>query len=102
VRGQRAERRTETGEFGAMVVRMIAAMAHRVGASDIDEFGALWEVRIEANRAAAAAIDELRAKGFSWAQIAAEAGVSRQALCQWRKRRPGSSGCNDPLTLETR
>jgi hypothetical protein len=44
VRGQRAERVTETGEFGRAAVRMIRAMAGRVGASDIAAFGAMWNV----------------------------------------------------------
>jgi hypothetical protein len=97
VRGQRAERRTETGEFGQMVVRMIGTMARRVGGSDIAAFGALWEVRSAADRACVAAIDGLRAKGFSWAEIAAEAGQTRQGLTQWRQRRSAQSEGNDPL-----
>jgi hypothetical protein len=80
-----------------MVVRMIENMARRVGGSDIAAFGALWEVRVAADRACVAAIDGLRAKGFSWAEIAAEAGQSRQGLAQWRGRRDARSGVNDPL-----
>jgi hypothetical protein len=99
-RGQRAERRTETSDFGQMVVRMIGTMARRVGGSDIAAFGALWEVRAAADQACAAAIDGLRAKGFSWAQIAAEAGQSRQGLTQWRQRRDAQFGGNDLLRRE--
>ncbi|MDR3033904.1 MAG: hypothetical protein LBV78_12500 [Kitasatospora sp.] len=91
VRGQRSERRYDTGEFGQAAVRMIAALANRVGASDAAELGALWEVRAAADRAAAEAIDRLRAQGFSWYALAAEVGVSRQALTKWRARRPGAS-----------
>jgi hypothetical protein len=87
VRGQRAERVTETGEFGRAAVRMIRAMARRVGASDIAEFGAMWEVMTEAEHAVTEAIDHLRAAGFSWAQIGAEVGWGRQRLTQWRQRR---------------
>lgn len=97
VRGQRAERRTETGEFGQAVVRMIRVMARRVGASDIAAFGALWEVRAVVDRACATAIDQLRDEGFSWDALAAETGVSRQALSQWRKRRPVQPGVNGSL-----
>ena len=53
-----------------MVIRMIRAHAARVGASDLAAFGSLWELRVEADRAVADAIDELRAKGFSWAELA--------------------------------
>lgn len=87
VRGQRAERVTETGEFGRAAVRMIRAMARRVGASDIAEFGAQWEVMTEAEHAVTGAIDHLRAVGFSWAEIGAEIGWSKQRLSQWRQRR---------------
>jgi hypothetical protein len=87
VRGQRSERRTETGEFGSAAVRMIRTMARRVGASDIAEFGAMWEVMTEAEHAVTGAIDGLRASGFSWAEIGAEVGWSKQRLSQWRQRR---------------
>ena len=87
IRGQRAERRAETGEFGRAAICMIRAMARRVGASDIAEFGAMWEVMTEAEAAVTEAIDHLRAAGFSWAEIGAEVGWGRQRLTQWRQRR---------------
>jgi hypothetical protein len=87
IRGQRAERHAETGEFGRAAIRMIRAMAKRVGASDIAEFGAMWEVMTEAEHAVTEAIDHLRAAGFSWAKIGAEIGWGRQRLTQWRQRR---------------
>jgi hypothetical protein len=87
LRGQRSERVTETGEFGRAAVRMIRAMAGRVGASDIAEFGAVWEVMTEAEHAVTRAIDELRESGYSWAEIGAEIGWGRQRLTQWRQRR---------------
>ncbi len=64
-RGQRAERITETGEFGRAAIRMIRQMARRVGASDIAEFGAMWEVMEESERAVTKTVDDLRAVGFS-------------------------------------
>ena len=45
----------------------------------------MWQIRAAAEHAVAAAIDGLRAKGFSWAEIAAETGLSRQGLAQWRQ-----------------
>ncbi len=87
IRGQRAENRTETGDFGKAAIRMIRAMARRVGANDIAEFGAMWEVMTEAEHAVTEAIDDLRASGFSWAEIAAEIAWSKQRLSQWRQRR---------------
>jgi hypothetical protein len=93
-RGQRAERRHDTAEIGEAAVRMIRATGARVGANDIAAFGALWEVRAVVDRACAAAIDGLRAEGFSWDALADEVGVTGQALSQWRKRRPAQPGPN--------
>ena len=77
---------------------MIRATARRVGASDIAEFGLMWEIMREAEHAVAAAIGELRAKEFTWAEIGAEIGVSRQAVSQWQSRRAGGSAGNTQLT----
>jgi hypothetical protein len=66
---------------------MIRQMARRVGASDIAEFGAMWEVMEASERAVTATVDDLRASGFSWAEIAAEVGWTKQRLQQWRHRR---------------
>jgi hypothetical protein len=84
-----------------MVIRMIRAHAVRIGASDLAAFGSLWELRVEADRACVEAIDLLRAKGFSWAEIAAEAGQTRQGLTQWRQRRDAQPEGNDPLRADT-
>jgi hypothetical protein len=81
---------------------MIRAMASRVGASDIAEFGLMWEIMHEADRACVGAISQLRGKGFSWAEIAAEAGQSRQGLTQWYQRRDAQPEGNDPLRGEAR
>ena len=77
---------------------MIATLARRVGGSDIAEFGALWEVRAAAEQAAVDAIDGLRGKGFSWAELAAETGMTRQGMSQWRKHRPPPSAVNPGFT----
>ena len=89
IRGQRAERVTENNEFGKAAIRMIRTLALRVGASDLAEFGAMWEVMAEAEHAVTETIDALRKAGFSWAQIGAEIGWDKQRLSQWRKRRAG-------------
>ena len=96
IRGQRAEHGTRTGEFGRAAIRMIRAMARRVGASDIAELGLMWQIMGEADAAVYASIGRLRAerpgsKPFSWPEIAAELGVSRQAVAQWYGRRAGVS-----------
>jgi hypothetical protein len=50
-------------------------------------FGRLWREHQSSERTLAETIDELRAKGFTFADLAAEIGASRQAISQWRKRR---------------
>jgi hypothetical protein len=102
VRGRRVERVVETGDFGRGAIRMIRAMARRVGANDIAEFGLMWQIMGEAEGAVFEAIEKLRGEGFAWAEIAAEVGVSRQAVQQWHGRRAAVFGRNDPLTSEAR
>ena len=80
-----------------MVVRMIAAMSRRVGASDIDTFGALWDLRRRLDREVVTAIDALLASGIPMAQIATAAGLSRQGLARWRDRPSRASDGNHRL-----
>jgi hypothetical protein len=87
IRGRRAERKTETSEFGRLAIRMIRQMAKRVGASDIATFGLMWEIMTEAEAATTQAITDLRVKGFTWDQIGREVGASKQTISQWHKRR---------------
>ena len=102
-RGQRYERITETEQAGQAVVRMIASLSRRAGASDIDVLGVLWEVRASADQATADAIGELHGRGLSWAVLAEAVGVrDRQTLCQWYQRRAGRPGVSDPLTPGSR
>jgi hypothetical protein len=98
VRGQRAERRLDPGEFGRAVIRMIRAMSGRADASDLAEFALFWEIRAEADRATFDAITALKAAGYSWADLAEEVGGFRQAMSQWHKRKAAQYGVNTPLT----
>lgn len=85
--GHRWERVTENEEFARMTVRMVRTLGKRVGAADLAVFAALWELAAEADRAAIVAVDDLREHGYSWAEIGAAVGTSKQAMSQWRKRR---------------
>ena len=69
-------------------------------AADPDGLAVLWQVRGEADEACATALDGLRSRDYTWASLAAIAGVSRQALQQWRDRRPNPAPRNEPLTTE--
>lgn len=95
LRGQKAERVTETGDFGRFAIRVIQTMARRVGASDLAAFGAMWEVRTEADSAVVDAIDGLLKSGYSWREIAMEIGWKRHRLFQWHARR-----ARDPAFME--
>ena len=98
VRGHRAERRLDPGEFGRAVIRMIRAMSGRADASDLAEFALFWEIRAEADRATVEAIDALKAAGYSWADLAEEVGGSRQNISQWHKRRTAQATVNREFT----
>jgi DNA-directed RNA polymerase sigma subunit (sigma70/sigma32) len=89
---------------------MIRSLARRIGGSDLAQFGVLWEVMAEAERAATDAITGLRSSGFTWEELGTEIGVSRQAVQQWHKRRLADisdqasteSAVNDSLTAKLR
>jgi hypothetical protein len=97
VRGHRAERTRDSGEWARGLLRQVRSVGRRA-AADPDEFAVLWEVRAEADGACTEALDGLRSHGYSWASLASIAGVTRQALQQWRARRPDPPTSNEPLT----
>ena len=99
VRGHRAERTRDSGEWSKGLLRQVASVGRRA-AADAAEFAVLWEVRAEADAACTLALDGLRDHGHSWAELAALTNVTRQALQQWRSRRPAQPGSNDSLTTE--
>lgn len=94
-RGRRHEKNVENPEFGQAAVRMVRAMARRVGASDIAAFGMLWEFQDEIADAVVDAVDGLREKGFTWQEMADEIGVSRNAISQWRDRHAAKRDARD-------
>jgi hypothetical protein len=102
-RGIAAERKagTETADVGKFVIDMIRSLARRVGGSDIAEFGALWEVQAAAERAVTGAITDLRSAGFTWEELGAEIGVSRQAAQQWHKRRLADADTGGQASAES-
>jgi hypothetical protein len=71
-----------------MTRRMVRALARKVDGDPAD-FREMWGMLGDIEQGVTAAIDGLRARGFSWADIAAEVGMTKQGMSQWRKRRPG-------------
>jgi hypothetical protein len=84
----------ENDEFGGFARRILAAHGRRVatgdieGLRDLDALGRAWDQGIYA------AIQGLRAEGFSWAEIGDRLGITRQAAQQ----RWGSPGAPHPST----
>lgn len=69
----------ETPDYAAMVRRIIAAHGRRCAASDPIDLRELDDLHTAVDAALAVAVRGLRGLGFSWAEIAAGLGVSRQS-----------------------
>jgi DNA-directed RNA polymerase specialized sigma24 family protein len=99
---RQARRVTENDEYAAFARRVLRAWARRVAAGDIDAIADMAAATAELETAMRRAVTGLRAKGYSWAEIAARLGVTRQAAQQrWADRprpapgppqRPGAPG----------
>lgn len=69
-------------EFAAFSRRIMRAYARRVAVADPAALAELVELRTAVDAAIAAAVDGLRAEGFSWGEIGRELGLTRQAVQQ--------------------
>ena len=82
-RTTRARRNTvENDDYAAFTRRILAAHGRRIARGDIEGLASLAEITISLDAALSAAITGLRAAGFSWADIAARLGTTRQAAQQ--------------------
>ena len=79
---KRRGRVVENDQYAAFVRRVIAAYSRRVAAGDIDAISDMISVAAELDEAISQAVTGLRAAGYSWADIAARLGVTRQAAQQ--------------------
>jgi uncharacterized protein (DUF3084 family) len=90
---RRRPRVTENDEYAAFAHRVLRAWARRVGAGDIDAIADMATARHQLDDAINEAVTGLRGKGYSWAEIAARLGVTRQAAQQrWGESGAGSGG----------
>lgn len=78
----RTKRIRETGEYGAMVRRMIRAYGRRVADRDVEALAGLAALRTDLDAAVQLAVDGLRETGYSWGDIARVLGTSRQGAQQ--------------------
>ena len=82
----------ENEEFTAFTVRILRAAGRRIAAGDVEALPALAGLAVELDAAIGDAVAGLRAAGFSWGEIAARLGVTRQAAHQRWATAPGDRG----------
>jgi hypothetical protein len=80
---RRRGRVVENDEYAAFLRRALRAYARRIGKGDIDEFAQMAAIADEMDDILRQAVAGLRAAGFSWADIAARTGTTRQAA--WKR-----------------
>jgi hypothetical protein len=78
----RHRRVVENDEYAAFVRRSVAAYGRRVATGDIEALADLVALSAHLDRAISEAVDGLRTFGFSWGDLAARLGVTRQAAQQ--------------------
>ena len=78
----RRRRTVENDEYARFVQRVMRAYARRVAAGDVDALADMTGLATQLDEAIAQAVIGLREAGYSWAEIAARLGVSRQAAQQ--------------------
>src|SRR6266508_3315373 len=79
----RPERSTvENDQYAAFVRRIVRSYAGRVAAGDVEALPGLLDLYGELDDYTRRAVLGLRAFGYSWAEIAARIGITRQAAQQ--------------------
>jgi hypothetical protein len=72
----------ENDEYAAFIRRVMRGHARRVAAGDVDALADMTGLSAELDKAITQAVTGLRNIGYSWAEIAARLGVTRQAAQQ--------------------
>lgn len=78
----RVRRVVENDEFAAFSRRIVRAAGRRVAGGDVDALPELAALSAAVDAAITDAVTGLRSAGFSWGEIAARLGVTRQAAHQ--------------------
>lgn len=79
--------RVENYEYASFIRCVIRAHTRRVAGGDVDALADMTGLATELDKAMVQAVIGLREAGYSWAEIAARLGVSRQAAQQrWGQR----------------
>ena len=72
----------ENDEYEAFTRRILRACVRRVGGGDVEALALMLGLAEEVDTAIAEAVKGLRARGYSWADIGARLGITRQAAQQ--------------------
>ena len=78
----RAGRVVENEEYAAFARRVLRAYARRVADGDVEALTLMLGLSAEIDDAISQAVKGLRACGYSWAEIGARLGITRQAAQQ--------------------
>lgn len=79
---KRSGRVTETSEFAAFARRIVRAYGRRISHGDVEALPELLALAAEIDTVIGQSVAGLRAEGYSWGEIAARLGTSRQAAQQ--------------------
>ncbi len=97
---RRGKRVVENTEFDAFARRIVRAYARRVADGDIEALTSLRQLASTVEDATRDAVHGLRGFGYSWADIAARLGVSRQAAQMRWGAHPTDCGRLDQRLLQ--
>jgi uncharacterized NAD(P)/FAD-binding protein YdhS len=91
----------ENDEYASFIRRVVRACARRVAAGDVDVLADMTGLATDLDEAISQAVTGLRQAGYSWAQIAARLGVTRQAAQQrWGHRETEQDRCQHASTVQ--
>jgi hypothetical protein len=79
---KRARRLVENDDYAAFARRILRAYARRVADGDVEALIAMTSLAKDIDAAIGQAVTGLRAFGYSWAEIGARLGITRQAAQQ--------------------
>ena len=78
----RRRRTVKNDEYGEFIRRILRACSRRVAGGDIEALALMTGLAGELDNVIGQAVNGLRAQGYSWAEIGARLGISRQAVQQ--------------------
>ena len=78
----RPRRPVDNDQYASFALRVLRAYARRVATGDIDALTAMTDLSAEIDTAIGQAVAGLRGFGYSWADIGARLGITRQAAQQ--------------------